>query len=180
MITSVKSAAGFDFLGLLRGITLGWRCQVRRNDELNNSAHCYVCGEWSFIAREIRRKFMKSGVTKCTLQICILSFGILLLSNSVSSVQAQTDQRRIQVQPSVNSLPSNAKRYALIVGVDEYQDTQINKLGGASNDAKALAEALVKFAGFPAENVILLTSAQAVDKQPTRANILRRLSNLRQ
>ncbi len=122
--------------------------------------------------------FIKSFFIKSFWQSCILSFCLLFLANAV--VEAQSDQRRIQVQPTVSSLPGNAKRYALIVGVDEYQDTQINKLSGASNDAKALADALVKYAGFPGENVILLTSAQTVDKQPTRANILRRLSNLRQ
>ncbi len=121
---------------------------------------------------------MQSGVIKTIFQICILGFATFFISTSVCI--AQTDQRRVQVQPSVSTLPGNAKRYALIVGVDEYQDSQINRLGGASNDAKALADALVKYAGFPSENVILLTSAQAVDKQPTRSNILRRLSNLRQ
>jgi hypothetical protein len=121
---------------------------------------------------------MKSGIMKTIFQSCIL--GLVTLFISTTLCIAQTDQRRLQVQASVNSLPSTTKRYALIVGVDEYQDSQINRLGGASNDAKALADALVKYAGFPSENVILLTSAQAVDKQPTRANILRRLSNLRQ
>ena len=79
---------------------------------------------------------------------------------------------------SVKALPSTAKRYAIVIGVDAYADTQITTLGGASNDAKALAKALVQYAGFPNEQVTLLASDQPAERQPTRGNILRRLSNL--
>ncbi|HEU4596783.1 MAG TPA: caspase family protein [Pyrinomonadaceae bacterium] len=78
----------------------------------------------------------------------------------------------------VKVLPSKAKRYALVVGVDKYADTQISTLGGASNDARALRDALVEHAGFPADQVILLSTDQPEERQPTRGNILRRLSNL--
>lgn len=79
---------------------------------------------------------------------------------------------------ALRALPAKGKRYALIVGVDKYADTQITTLGGASNDARSLADALVRFAGFPADQVILLASDQPAERQPTRGNILRRLSNL--
>ncbi|HYH83922.1 MAG TPA: caspase family protein, partial [Pyrinomonadaceae bacterium] len=79
---------------------------------------------------------------------------------------------------ALKALPAKGKRYALIIGVDKYADTQITTLGGASNDAKALAGALVAYAGFPADQVILLASDQPAERQPTRGNILRRLSNL--
>jgi hypothetical protein len=79
---------------------------------------------------------------------------------------------------SIKVLPGNAKRYALVVGVDQYADTQITTLGGASNDAKTLANALIQYAGFPAEQVTLLASDQPAERQPTRGNILRRLSNM--
>jgi uncharacterized caspase-like protein len=75
--------------------------------------------------------------------------------------------------------PSKAKRFALIIGVDQYQDPQITRLEGASNDAKALAGALIAYAGFPADQVILLTSGQPQEQSPNRGNILRKLSNLR-
>jgi len=78
----------------------------------------------------------------------------------------------------VNALPSTAKRYAIVIGVDQYADTQITTLGGASNDAKALAQALIQYAGFPSEQVILLASDQPAERQPTRGNVLRRLSNM--
>jgi hypothetical protein len=78
----------------------------------------------------------------------------------------------------VSTLPAKSKRYALVVGVDRYDDGQITPLGGASNDARSLADALVRHAGFPAEQVVLLASDQPAERQPTRGQILRRLSNL--
>lgn len=78
----------------------------------------------------------------------------------------------------LRALPAKGKRYALVVGVDKYADTQITTLGGASNDARSLADALIRYAGFPADQVILLASDQPAERQPTRGNILRRLSNL--
>jgi hypothetical protein len=79
---------------------------------------------------------------------------------------------------AVSSLPSKSKRFALVVGVDKYDDPQVTTLGGASNDARQLAGALVRHAGFPADQVVLLASGEPPERQPTRAQILRRLSNL--
>lgn len=95
--------------------------------------------------------------------------------------QAQKDGRGMNVQPlkPVESLPSSSKRFALVIGVDEYQDAQINRLGGAANDAKAIVDGLIQYAGFPRDQVVLLTGDQPVERRPTRGNILRRLSNLR-
>lgn len=93
----------------------------------------------------------------------------------VAATQVNNSRRLLQSQP----LPARTKRFALLIGVDEYQDQQISRLSGASNDAKALEDALVRYAGFLREQVILLASDQPVDRQPTRANIIRRLSNLR-
>ena len=87
----------------------------------------------------------------------------------------QTPQARAS---SLKNLPAKAKRFALVVGVDKYADTQISTLGGASNDARALAKALVEHAGFPADQVVLLSSDQPEERHPTRGNVLRRLSNL--
>lgn len=80
---------------------------------------------------------------------------------------------------AVKALPIQAKRWALVIGVDRYSDSQITALGGSSNDAKSIAEALVRHAGFPSEQVILLSSNEPAERQPTRGNILHRLSNLR-
>ena len=105
----------------------------------------------------------------------------LSVAFAASFAQTQKDGRGMRVTgvKAVDSLPAGSKRFALVVGVDEYQDTQITKLEGAGNDAKSIVEALVRYAGFPREQVILLTSDQPVERKPTRGNILRRLSNLR-
>lgn len=57
----------------------------------------------------------------------------------ISRAQTQRDGRGLKVTPAkpVESLPTNSKRFALVIGVDEYEDSQINKLEGAGNDAKA-------------------------------------------
>jgi hypothetical protein len=104
---------------------------------------------------------------------------LLVLSLFILPVRAQ-NERGVGLKPpeTVRQLPTKAKRYAIVIGVDQYADTQITTLGGAVNDAKTLANALVQYAGFPADQVTLLASDQPVERQPTRGNILRRLSNL--
>ena len=91
-------------------------------------------------------------------------------SSPTTNVASQTDQ--------VTSLPVSAKRWALVIGVDKYQDPQISPLKGSDNDARLIADALVRYAGFPRDQVILLSTDQPTERQPTRVNILRRLSNL--
>jgi|GEM_PF-2628267 len=110
----------------------------------------------------------------------ILLLLLPFLNRTISITEAQTnDQRGLAIsEGAVNAWPRKAKRFAMVIGVDEYQDTQISKLDGASNDAKSLANALVENGGFPADQVILFTSDQPPERRPTRGNILRRLSNL--
>jgi hypothetical protein len=81
----------------------------------------------------------------------------------------------------VNELPDNARRYAVVIGVDKYTaDDQIAPLRGAANDARAIADALVSYAGFSREHVLLLTSdAPEISSQPTKAVILKALRNLK-
>lgn len=87
-----------------------------------------------------------------------------------SSASSQVDQ--------IKTLPVSAKRWALVIGVDKYTDPQISPLKGSDNDARLIADALIRYAGFPQDQVILLATNQPVERQPTRVNILRRLSNL--
>jgi tetratricopeptide (TPR) repeat protein len=91
-------------------------------------------------------------------------------STQTSSSPAQTNQ--------VTSFPVGPKRWALVIGVDKYLDPQISPLKGSDNDARMIADALVRYAGFPRDQVILLSTDQPIERQPTRVNILRRLSNL--
>jgi uncharacterized caspase-like protein len=105
---------------------------------------------------------------------------ILIVINICISIpiKAQIDSRRdMQLQPTtqINAWPAKEKRFALIIGIDEYQDEQIVSLKGAVNDAKALAQVLVENAGFSQHQVILLTSDQPASRRPTRSNILRQL-----
>ena len=78
----------------------------------------------------------------------------------------------------ITAFPVSAKRWALVIGVDKYTDPQISPLKGSDNDARLIANALVRYAGFPQDQVILLSTDQPAERQPTRVNILRRLSNL--
>jgi tetratricopeptide (TPR) repeat protein len=80
---------------------------------------------------------------------------------------------------NLNHLPEKSKRYAVVIGVDEYTNKQITKLSCAANDARALAEVLVKYAGFPNDQVTLIATSEPEERLPTRGNILRRLANLR-
>jgi hypothetical protein len=81
---------------------------------------------------------------------------------------------------ALSTLPAVEKRWALVVGVDRYDDPQIVPLRGAGNDAAAMAEAITRYAGFPSEQVVLLSPDQPRNRQPTRANILFQISNLSQ
>jgi tetratricopeptide (TPR) repeat protein len=91
---------------------------------------------------------------------------------------AQTQTLNSNATEQVNAFPIKAKRWALVIGVDKYQDPQISPLKGSDNDARLIADALVRYAGFPQDQVILLSTDQPLERQPTRVNILRRLSNL--
>lgn len=103
---------------------------------------------------------------------------LLFLISSPCGAQGQSQSRQLQQIEPVKAWPSKAKRWALVIGVDQYSDPQISPLKGAANDAHNLADALVRYAGFPPDQVILLATDQPVERQPTRINILRRLSNL--
>jgi len=47
-----------------------------------------------------------------------------------------------------HSLAGESKRWALVIGVDKYTDPQISPLKGSDNDARLIADALVRYAGF--------------------------------
>jgi len=107
----------------------------------------------------------------------LLALATLFVNRSSSSAQTPSRQLNRQTDP-VKSLPIRAKRWALVIGVDQYRDGQINALKGSVNDAHNLANALVSYAGFPQDQVIVLTTDQPEERQPTRINILTYLSNL--
>ncbi|HEX8187089.1 MAG TPA: caspase family protein, partial [Pyrinomonadaceae bacterium] len=111
-----------------------------------------------------------------SLSLCALASGAV--RGARARQRPDGGERKVAVRPAVGELPARPKRYALVVGVDSYADAQIGGLAGAANDARLLAAALVERAGFPAEQVVLLASGEPPERQPTRGQILRRLSNL--
>jgi hypothetical protein len=124
---------------------------------------------------------MKRSPSYPRYNVLIATILISICPALISGAQTQKDERGLKVVPAkpVEALPTGSKRFALVIGVDEYEDSQINKLEGASNDAKAIVEALVQYAGFPRDQVRLLTADQPLERRPTRNKILRQLSNLR-
>jgi uncharacterized caspase-like protein len=112
----------------------------------------------------------------------VLLLLLVAFSAPVLRAQAHSDQQRsdrLITHPGlVKSLPSQNKRWALLIGVDRYEDSNIGALKGAANDANSLRDVLVNYAGFPADQVVVLSTSEAPERQPTRKNILKRLSNL--
>ena len=73
--------------------------------------------------------------------------------------------------------PVRADNYALILGIDQYEDHNgVNPLKAAVADAKGIGKAFIEVAGFPAENVRILTSDS--ETKPTKRNILFELDQL--
>src|SRR5581483_491740 len=110
---------------------------------------------------------------KSPLFVAVVGFACLLgfAGNAVAQVADQSRQlQQPQEQQPIAAFPAKAKRWALVIGIDKYADPQISPLKGADNDARMLSDSLIRYAGFPTD--------QPVERQPTRANILRRLSNL--
>jgi formylglycine-generating enzyme required for sulfatase activity/uncharacterized caspase-like protein len=103
----------------------------------------------------------------------------LCLAEGSGLTQRLAPNKGVRARADLTRLPSEAKRWALVIGIDQY-GPQISPLIGATNDAKRLGEALVKYAGFPKEQVLVVTSDQESEVQrPTRSNILTKLANLK-
>lgn len=73
---------------------------------------------------------------------------------------------------------AGSKRFALIIGVEEYRDRNIQSVRGATNDAKLLADALTEHAGVLAEQITVMATDQPDEQQPTLINIRRALTTL--
>jgi sulfatase modifying factor 1 len=84
-----------------------------------------------------------------------------------------------QAPVKVDQLPEPEKRWAIVIGVNEYRDPGFSANLGAVNDAKAIADSLINYAGFPEDNVVVLTTDPASSGgQPTRTAILKSLTAL--
>jgi uncharacterized caspase-like protein len=78
----------------------------------------------------------------------------------------------------IEEWPDSEKRFALVIGVEDYQDIRISRFNHAATDARALADALAQSAGFKREQITLLASSEPAERQPTRSAILRHLAGL--
>lgn len=112
--------------------------------------------------------------------LLVLAVVMMLAFRSDTAAQdhAQISNRDLTRADSISSLPSEKKRWALLIGVDKYHDSNISPLRGAANDANSLRDVLVRYAGFPPDQVVVLSTSEPPERQPTRNNILKRLSNL--
>jgi len=119
-------------------------------------------------------RVIKSLIIAATLSI----FGNMVVIERTIAQTPSPDRQLERATNTVKVWPARTKRWALIVGVDQYRDGQINSLSGSVNDAQALANALITYAGFPRDQVIVLSTDKTEDRQPTRINILTYLSNL--
>lgn len=114
---------------------------------------------------------MAGRIAQTNIGVRAAAIGFLFLGTLVAQ------QRDLGVE-RINVLPSAEKRWALLVGVDQYEDEQISPLHGAANDAAALKRVMVEYCGFPEGNVVVLASDQPDVRKPKRGNILQRLDNI--
>lgn len=96
-------------------------------------------------------------------------------------VQMASGESKVPVVAAgpVTVWPAKAKRWALLIGVDNYGGEQNSNWHGSANDARTLAEALIQYAGFPPDQVILLSSDQPLQLQPSSKTIMQSLTGLR-
>jgi hypothetical protein len=78
----------------------------------------------------------------------------------------------------LDELPAEENRFALVIGVEDYLDERVGKFNYAASDARAVADALGRHAGFHKERIVVLATGQPAERQPLRSVILRQLANL--
>ncbi len=74
---------------------------------------------------------------------------------------------------------ASGQKWAILVGVDRYESDQISALRYAGSDARDVAKALVEVGGWPADNVVVMSSSSDTRNQPTSTNVLERLEGMR-
>lgn len=85
-----------------------------------------------------------------------------------------------QKTQEVDSLPAISNRFAILVGVETYDDANIAPINsGPANDVKRLKSILETYAGFHDDNVFVLSTAKKTGLQPTRPGILEALAKVK-
>ena len=115
------------------------------------------------------KMLMISTITK-RFYLLLLLFVALVPTSDTTFAQA-TDSH-----PAIDKM----KRWGIIIGINTYDDPNINRLQFAAPDARSIYEVLThpEIGGFKAEHLHLLTSGS--ENPPTRANILESLALLSQ
>jgi len=85
-------------------------------------------------------------------------------------VEPDTKPTSPSLPPSPSPSPSPSRSsigvpHAVVIGISQYQDPGIPDLKYAAKDAQQIAETLTERAGFPADNVTLLTDQKATQSQ---------------
>ncbi|MCB9762238.1 MAG: caspase family protein [Alphaproteobacteria bacterium] len=108
---------------------------------------------------------------------------LFLLSAALAQQEhADTSQRRDLVPHDASELFSNSgKRWAIVIGVDEYENPDIQDLRFPAQDARSFADRLVGSGVYAAERVLVLTPDQSDPRlRPDKNNILRVLQQLKE
>ena len=88
---------------------------------------------------------------------------------------AQVVRTVMRVAPAVAAAPKIANRWAVVIGVSEYDNPQIPRLRYAVRDAEAMYQFLTTQGGYAKERVLLLTDTSAT--KPTLLNVKRALGD---
>jgi uncharacterized caspase-like protein len=106
-----------------------------------------------------------------------LLLGFLCLC--IASAQAKEEGKTVKAAGLAGDNTEGAAKWAILIGVNHYQDPNIQSLNFSAADARALAAVLTdpNIGGFPSNHVLLLTD-DAGDSSlfPTRRNIMDRVS----
>lgn len=95
--------------------------------------------------------------------------------NLAQVVRTVTRAVPVAATPAAPPEPKISNRWAVVVGVGEYENRAIPRLRFAAKDAEAMHQFLTTRGGYPKDNVLLLTDTTA--QKPTLLNIKRALGD---
>jgi Tfp pilus assembly protein PilF len=104
----------------------------------------------------------------------LAAFLVVVITSSLVFAQGRRIER---VKGADAKAGSGGARWALIVGIDQYQTKDIDPLSGAVGDAKAIKDVLMKYAEFTEAQVTLLVSDGVV--KPTAGTIMDKLDEIK-
>ena len=104
---------------------------------------------------------------------------LLCIIFAASLVSAQRNFQ-IEAGQSTQSQPTQGERWALLVGIDTYDDPTISRLNYCVADVKGFYEALIdpSLGRFKRDNVYLMTGVGTGRNRPTNTNVIVRLEKL--